>query len=53
VIPRGELIIRIIPTAAHSLEDVKYTLDTFKIIRQRLEAGEYAKSEMPKVKVDM
>ena len=26
VIPRGEIILRVIPTAAHTLEDVNYTI---------------------------
>ena len=43
VIPKGEMILRIIPTAAHTLEDVEYTLDCFSAIRSKLEAGEYRK----------
>jgi len=27
VIPKGEIILRVIPTAAHTLEDVNYTLE--------------------------
>jgi glycine C-acetyltransferase len=53
VIPKGELILRIIPTAAHSLEDVKYTVDTFREIKKKLEAGMYASDEIAKVEVDM
>lgn len=52
VIPKGELIIRIIPTAVHTLEDVKYTVDTFKIIRERLAAGKYSQDEFAKVEID-
>ncbi len=43
VIPKGELILRIIPTAAHTLEDVEYTLNCFDSIRGKLLAGEYKK----------
>ena len=43
VIPKGEMILRIIPTAAHTLEDVQYTLDCFSSIREKLEKGEYDK----------
>ena len=43
VIPKGEMILRIIPTAAHTLEDVQYTLDCFSSIRAKLENGEYDK----------
>ncbi len=46
VIPPGMLIFRIIPTAAHSIEDVDRTLAAFKDIKERLERGEYD-HEMP------
>ena len=41
VIPKGMIIFRVIPTAAHSMEDVEYTLKTFAEIRAKLERGEY------------
>jgi len=53
VIPKGEIIIRIIPTAAHSIEDVQYTLESFKAIKNKLEAGVYASADIPKVAVDL
>ncbi len=53
VIPKGEVMIRIIPTAAHSLEDVEYTVNAFKEIKRKLEAGVYASNEIAKVEVDM
>ncbi|NLD21829.1 MAG: aminotransferase class I/II-fold pyridoxal phosphate-dependent enzyme, partial [Bacteroidales bacterium] len=43
VIPPGMVIFRIIPTAAHSIEDVDYTLNAFKEIREKLQAGDYDK----------
>ncbi|MBQ9878337.1 MAG: pyridoxal phosphate-dependent aminotransferase family protein [Bacteroidales bacterium] len=46
VIPPGMLIFRIIPTAAHSMEDVEYTLEAFRDIKERLARGEYDK-EIP------
>ncbi len=46
VIPKGEIILRLIPTAVHTLEDVQYTLDTFSNIKEKLSSGEYQK-EMP------
>ena len=46
VIPPGMLIFRIIPTAAHTMEDVEYTLDAFRDIKERLGRGEYDK-EIP------
>jgi glycine C-acetyltransferase len=43
VIPKGEIILRIIPTAVHTLDDVNYTLGCFDAVRGRLESGEYQK----------
>lgn len=51
VIPPGMTIFRIIPTAAHSIEDVDYTLNAFKEIRAKLEAGEYDNKEMPSLSI--
>lgn len=41
VIPKGEIILRIIPTALHTLEDVEYTLNCFKACRDKLLSGAY------------
>ena len=41
VIPRGMIMFRLIPTAAHSMEQVEYTLNAFEEIQQKLEAGAY------------
>ncbi len=46
VIPPGMLIFRIIPTAAHTIEDVDRTLAAFKDIKERLAKGDYDK-EIP------
>ena len=51
VIPRGMIIFRIIPTAAHSLEDVEYTLNAFKEIKEKLAAGKYDNPEMPQMAI--
>ncbi len=47
VIPRGEIILRVIPTAAHTLEDVEQTIAAFTAVRHRLESGHYASLPMP------
>jgi glycine C-acetyltransferase len=52
VIPKGEILLRLIPTAMHSLEDVELTVKTFKIVREKLVAGEYKSDELAKVEVD-
>lgn len=42
VIPKGQLLLRLIPTAIHTLEDVDYTIKAFTEMRANLEAGKYA-----------
>ena len=41
VIPKGLILLRLIPTATHSLEDVDITLKAFSGIREKLENGTY------------
>ncbi|MCK5079825.1 MAG: aminotransferase class I/II-fold pyridoxal phosphate-dependent enzyme [Bacteroidales bacterium] len=49
VVPKGVLILRLIPTAVHTLEDVKYTVDAFTVIKERLEKGVYSKDQFKDV----
>lgn len=42
VIPKGMIIFRIIATAAHTLEDVNYTVNAFKEIREKINSGYYS-----------
>jgi glycine C-acetyltransferase len=42
VVPKGVIILRIIPTASHTLEDVEYTMDCFEKVQKKLKDGEYA-----------
>ncbi|MBK8681800.1 MAG: aminotransferase class I/II-fold pyridoxal phosphate-dependent enzyme [Bacteroidetes bacterium] len=44
VIPKGMLLLRIIPTAVHTEEDIRKTLDAFTEIRSKLESGFYVKN---------
>jgi len=41
VIPKGMILLRLIPTAAHNLDDVKETIIAFSSIREKLEKGIY------------
>ncbi len=41
VIPKGMILLRLIPTATHTLEDIEITLNAFDAIRNRLENGTY------------
>lgn len=42
VVPRGIILLRLIPTAMHTLEDVKYTIDAFTDVKEKLEKGLYS-----------
>jgi glycine C-acetyltransferase len=41
VIPKGMILLRLIPTATHTQEDIDLTLTAFSAIRERLENGTY------------
>jgi glycine C-acetyltransferase len=41
VIPKGEIILRLIPTASHTREDIEQTLSAFKEIALKLKSGAY------------
>ena len=43
VIPKGLILLRLIPTATHNLNDINETLDSFLSIRDKLEEGYYKK----------
>ena len=46
VIPKGIILLRLIPTSTHTLEDVSLTLDAFTAIRERLEGGIYKRMSL-------
>jgi len=41
VVPKDVIILRLIPTAVHTMKDVEYTIDAFKKAHVKLKAGEY------------
>lgn len=41
VVPKDIIMLRIIPTAAHTLDDVQFTLDAFSTVADKLERGVY------------
>ena len=43
VIPKGLILLRLIPTASHNFKDIEETLDAFLSIRDRLTSGVYKK----------
>jgi len=46
VVPKGVIMLRIIPTAVHTLEDVQYTLDAFTEVKKKLDTGIYSNTEI-------
>jgi glycine C-acetyltransferase len=49
VIPKGQLLLRLIPTSSHTLEDVEYTIKAFSEVRKKLEAGKYVASKIAQI----
>jgi glycine C-acetyltransferase len=47
VIPKGDIIFRLIPTAAHSDEDVDLTLKAFEETKKKLDEGSYKAADIP------
>ena len=41
VIPKGLILLRLIPTASHTIKDIEITLDAFSSIREKLQNGIY------------
>lgn len=46
VIPKGLIVLRIIPTATHSLEDVQRTLDAYTEMAEKLKSGYYKEKKL-------
>jgi len=46
VVPKDVILLRLIPTAMHTLEDVEYTLNAFKAVKKNLDDGTYAHMEV-------
>ncbi|MEQ8582976.1 MAG: aminotransferase class I/II-fold pyridoxal phosphate-dependent enzyme [Marinoscillum sp.] len=44
VVPKGTIILRIIPTAVHSLDDVAETITAFEAVKKKLDDGVYKKA---------
>jgi glycine C-acetyltransferase len=45
VVPKGIIILRLIPTAVHTLQDVNYTVKAFSEVQSKLDAGLYDKEK--------
>ena len=42
VVPKGQIMLRIIPTSSHTIADIEYTCDCFAEVQKRLKSGYYA-----------
>jgi glycine C-acetyltransferase len=47
VVPKGVMMLRLIPTAIHTIENVNYTISAFKDIQDNLAAGKYSSGIFP------
>ncbi len=46
VVPKDVIMLRLIPTAAHTLDDVEETIKAFEAVKHKLESGVYKKGEL-------
>lgn len=51
VVPKGVIMLRLIPTAVHTLEDVEYTIRAFSEVKKKLDAGVYS-NEIKSMKIE-
>lgn len=49
VVPKGMIILRLIPTAVHTMEDVNYTIESFSKIIHKLKSGQYMSDKIAAV----
>ncbi len=47
VIPKGDIIYRLIPTSVHTETDIEITLNAFEATKKKLDAGLYKAAEIP------
>jgi glycine C-acetyltransferase len=47
VVPKDVIMLRLIPTAAHTLEDVRETIDAFAQVQRNLDSGKYKSGVFP------
>jgi len=46
-VPKGVILLRLIPTAIHTLEDVEHTVNAFAEVQKKLKAGKYSVETIP------
>ncbi len=53
VVPKGVILIRLIPTAVHTPEDVEYTINAFSKVKENLDKGKYSDGKIAAVEVNL
>ena len=53
VVPKGVILLRLIPTAVHTLEEVEYTIKSFSEIKDKLANGEYISDEIVNLQIQL
>ena len=51
VVPKDVIMLRLIPTAAHTLADVDETVNAFIEVKNNLQSGKYDKNYIPQMKI--
>jgi glycine C-acetyltransferase len=51
VVPKDVIMLRLIPTAAHTLEDVEYTINAFAQVKSKLDAGGFSDGKIKTMKL--
>ena len=49
VVPKDIIMLRLIPTASHTIEDVEYTIKAFSEIQEKLKAGKYISDKIASI----
>lgn len=49
VVPKGQIMLRIIPTSSHTLEDVEYTLNAFTTLAEKLKNRVYQEDDVKEI----
>jgi len=49
VVPKGVIMLRLIPTATHTEEDVEKTIEAFKEVKSKLFSGEYVSDKIAQI----
>ena len=47
--PKGVILLRLIPTAVHTLDEVEYTIKSFSEIKDKLANGDYISEEIANI----